>query len=67
MPKVTVNQEKCKGCLLCVHVCPKGSLVKEKQLNKRGAHPVKFIDKGDCLGCAMCAIICPDCCITVYK
>ena len=67
MAKIVIDQEKCKGCLLCVNFCPKGLIKKTAKLNKRGANFVEF--KGDdlCLGCAMCAIICPDCCIEVFK
>jgi len=67
MPKITINREKCKGCLLCVSVCPKGALIVDKDLNKKGVKPVKFKDGVECIGCAMCAVICPDCCIEVYK
>jgi len=67
MAKITIDKEKCKGCFLCVGVCPKASIKAEKTLNKKGVNPVAFEDKGDCLGCSFCAIICPDCCIEVYK
>jgi 2-oxoglutarate ferredoxin oxidoreductase subunit delta len=66
MAKITIDQDKCKGCLLCVHFCPKGLIKVSKKLNKQGAQSVEF--KGSaCLGCMMCALICPDCCIEVYK
>ncbi|MCX5701329.1 MAG: 4Fe-4S binding protein [Candidatus Omnitrophica bacterium] len=67
MPKITVDKNKCKGCLLCISVCPKGLIVVDKELNSLGANPVKFKTGGECIGCAFCALICPDCCIEVYK
>ena len=67
MPKIVIDRDKCKGCLLCVSFCPKGLISKDRSLNKKGLNPVKFSDKPGCLGCALCAIICPDCCIEVYK
>ena len=83
MAKITIDREKCKGCLLCISFCPKGLINVGKGLNRRGAKPVKFyrqanLNKGgippkagnetsECLGCAMCAIICPDCCIEVFR
>jgi len=67
MPKITINHEKCKGCLLCVSVCPKGSIKQKETLNKRGVKPVEFKEGSDCLGCSMCAIICPDVCIEVFR
>jgi len=67
MPKIVINIDKCKGCLLCVSVCPKKLISRDKSLNSKGLNPVKFKDNGGCLGCALCAVICPDCCIEVYK
>ena len=67
MGKITVNKDKCKGCLLCISACPKGLLIADQELNQRGANPVKLKAGDDCLGCGLCAIICPDCCIEVYK
>lgn len=64
MPTIKIDREKCKGCLLCVAVCPKGLLKKDEKLNKRGAKPVVFTD-GECSGCTFCAIICPDVAIEV--
>jgi len=67
MAKIIIDRERCKGCLLCVGVCPKGLIQPDKKLNRRGARPVKFEGDAECSGCAMCAIICPDCCIEVEK
>lgn len=67
MPEITINREKCKGCLLCVLFCPKGLIVVEEGLNSKGVKPVKFKEGAECVGCCMCALICPDCCIEVYK
>ena len=67
MAKITIGREKCKGCLLCISVCPKGLICIDKKLNRRGVNPVRFKDSPECLGCSMCAIICPDCCIEVWK
>lgn len=67
MPKITIDTDKCKGCLLCVSVCPKKLISVSSSLNAKGLNPVKFNDNGECLGCLQCAIICPDCCIEVYK
>jgi len=67
MPRIIIDQKRCKGCLLCIGFCPKGSIAIDKKLNAKGVRPVKFKNNADCLGCAMCAVMCPDCCIEVYK
>jgi len=68
MPKITIDRERCKGCLLCINFCPRGLIKLDNNLNCLGAKPVKFTDdSGECLGCIQCALICPDCCIEVFK
>lgn len=67
MAKISVNKEKCKGCMFCISVCPKGKIKKSGKLNSRGINYVEFIDDDQCIGCAMCAVMCPDCCIEVVK
>ncbi|MFC1576404.1 4Fe-4S binding protein [Candidatus Omnitrophota bacterium] len=67
MPRIKINMDKCKGCMLCVGVCPAKLLAESKKLNKRGVHFVEFLNGEKCTGCAMCAIICPDVCIEVQK
>lgn len=64
--KIKIDTEKCKGCGLCVKVCPKGSLAISEHSNSKGLFPVEFVGD-ECTGCAMCAIICPDAAIEVYK
>lgn len=40
MAKVTVNEDRCKGCELCVAACPKGIMKLDKaKLNTKGYHP----------------------------
>ncbi len=67
MAKIKIDKEKCKGCFLCISVCPKGKIKKAPRLNKRGFNYVGFENSEGCIGCSMCALICPDCCIEVYK
>lgn len=68
MAKMTVDHSICKGCGLCVTVCPKKIVLLDKSvLNIKGYHPAVVSDMESCIGCAMCAIICPDCAITVEK
>ncbi|OGX25603.1 MAG: tungsten formylmethanofuran dehydrogenase [Omnitrophica WOR_2 bacterium RIFCSPHIGHO2_02_FULL_45_21] len=66
MAYIKLDQEKCKGCMLCIEVCPKGQLKPGVALNKKGINPVMFLAQ-DCSGCTFCAIICPDTAIEVYK
>ena len=68
MAKVTINQDRCKGCGLCVSVCPKKVLALDTgKLNRKVYNPAAPVHPEDCIGCAMCAMMCPDCVITVEK
>lgn len=68
MANVSFRQERCKGCGLCVSVCPKKILqVDITRLNSKGYHPIFCIDQSKCIGCAFCAVQCPDSVITVEK
>lgn len=68
MNKVTFRTERCKGCGLCVDVCPKGiiTLLGDK-LNSKGYHPAAITEQEKCIACAMCATMCPDCVIKVER
>jgi 2-oxoglutarate ferredoxin oxidoreductase subunit delta len=68
MAKVTFNEDRCKGCRLCITVCPKKIvLIDAEKLNMKGFHPAGVKEMDMCIGCAFCAVICPDCVITVEK
>lgn len=68
MAKVTVNEERCKGCGLCIMACPKNIIyLKKNKLNLSGHHPVDVDDMKKCIGCAHCAIICPDQAIEIER
>jgi len=64
--KIIIDTERCKGCGLCVTVCPKGCIIISKCSNKSGYFPVQA-SNSSCTGCAMCAVICPDAAIEVFR
>jgi 2-oxoglutarate ferredoxin oxidoreductase subunit delta len=69
--KIIINRELCKGCHLCVSVCPNGVIVISDKLNQQGYYPAESINSSEegktCVGCAMCATMCPDVAIEVYR
>ena len=70
--KIVIDRELCKGCALCMPVCPQKVIITSKKLNLKGYSPAEFKDKvgeGEkgCTGCALCATICPEVAIEVYR
>ena len=64
---LAIDVERCKGCGLCVSVCPQHVLeLDERVVNPLGHHPVRLTDAGPCTSCALCARICPDAVFAVF-
>jgi 2-oxoglutarate ferredoxin oxidoreductase subunit delta len=55
---LTINEAWCKGCVICVELCPEGVLVME-------AGKAKIADLDKCTACGLCELRCPDFAITV--
>jgi 2-oxoglutarate ferredoxin oxidoreductase subunit delta len=70
--KIVIDTERCKGCHLCIEVCPNSNIEVGDSPNKKGYMPARFMEtvkenqKG-CSGCAQCATVCPEVCIEVYR
>ncbi len=66
--RVTFNQDICKGCELCVTVCPVNILAMDTtKINKKGYHPATVVEPEKCIACTNCATVCPDVVITVER
>ena len=62
-----IAADRCKGCGLCVAVCPKRVLVLDvSTVNELGYHPVGLVEAAACTSCALCARICPDTVFAVF-
>ena len=64
---IVVDNERCKGCSLCVVACPVKVISLAKEVHATGYNYAREYVEDTCIGCSACATVCPDGCITVYK
>jgi len=57
--RIIIDTERCKGCGLCVTICPQKSIVISQESNQNGYFPAQATNT-DCTGCTQCAIVCPE-------
>ena len=65
--QVTIDQNKCKGCELCVAFCKPGTLHMSHGFNAAGLHFADCRAAQPCLGCKQCVIICPEAAIELER
>jgi len=65
MTKIAINPDYCKGCNICVALCPKDVLRPSNQMNAKGYVLPEAVNLEACTCCNLCVIICPDLAIAV--
>ena len=65
-----IDEKYCKGCNICIAICPVGVYAPGKTVSERGysvpliVHPEKCVDRergaGEKKKCEMCILVCPD-------
>lgn len=66
--RVHFEEARCKGCGVCVSVCPKHIIaLDESRTNAKGYHPAGVKEMQHCIACAACAKLCPDSVIRVER
>ncbi len=59
MLEMTIDDKACRGCRLCVDICPTDCFTFDEEEQKA------IVDKvGNCIACLSCAYICPATAIT---
>jgi 2-oxoglutarate ferredoxin oxidoreductase subunit delta len=67
MPKIVIDEGRCKGCGLCTIACPRKLVTLSATPNSFGYKVAVFSDAQKCIGCSLCAEMCPDVAIMVFK
>lgn len=67
MAKIEIEKERCKGCGLCVGVCPEEVLAIGTEINLGGYQYAAAVKAEACIGCCRCAEMCPDVAIAVWR
>jgi len=63
---LVVNETWCKGCRICVDLCPTGVLAMVEAPDRWEGAIVKVVKMDACNGCGICEVECPDFAITSY-
>lgn len=64
---IEVDNERCKGCGVCVSICPTKAIALNTKVNSMGYNYCYMENPDACIGCSACGMICPDSVITVFK
>lgn len=67
MSKIYVDKEICKGCSICVSVCPLKLITLSEDVVNASGYAIAEMTSPKCTGCTICAMMCPDSAITVEK
>lgn len=62
---IYLNQKWCKGCYICVEVCPQKVFGKSSEVSDKGFNPVLILYPEKCTRCRQCEMLCPDLALNV--
>jgi 2-oxoglutarate ferredoxin oxidoreductase subunit delta len=65
--KLWVDERYCKGCLICVEVCPTKAIEPARGINSKGYVVPIERDMRLCKACGMCELMCPDFAIAIEE
>lgn len=62
---IQINSEACKGCGICISMCPSDVLTFSDEFNSTGFRYPVVKNSDNCTGCGNCMVYCPDFAIVV--
>jgi 2-oxoglutarate ferredoxin oxidoreductase subunit delta len=67
MVMIKIDALRCKGCGLCVGVCPNQVIKMSDETNSKGHKFAQITEQDKCTACGMCFLMCPDVVIEIEK
>lgn len=64
--EIIVDSDLCKGCYICIEVCPYKVLDISDTRNRRGILLPTAKNIENCISCKLCEVFCPDFAIEVH-
>jgi 2-oxoglutarate ferredoxin oxidoreductase subunit delta len=65
--KIIIDDQFCKGCNLCIEICPRKVFSGGNKRSRAGYSMPQAADPGKCSVCFLCEMICPDLAVTVIE
>jgi NAD-dependent dihydropyrimidine dehydrogenase PreA subunit len=63
---IAIDEALCKGCTICVEICPKDVLEMVDMIDRWEGATVRVRDIDACIACFICEHECPDFALLVY-
>ncbi len=65
--KISIDNSLCKGCEICLAICPKNVYGISKKRNSYGSAMPEAVMESECIACRLCERLCPDAAINVEE
>jgi 2-oxoglutarate ferredoxin oxidoreductase subunit delta len=64
---IIIDEHFCKGCNLCIQVCPQKLFSKGTKRSGGGYPMPEVLQERQCSGCLLCEMTCPDLALSILK
>jgi len=64
---IEINSNLCKGCDICIELCPTDVFKKSEKLNRMGYYLPVVANMKNCTGCRLCDLMCPEMAIVITE
>lgn len=65
--KISIDETVCKGCGICISICPKKVYANSRKRNSYGSSMPEPVNINECIICRLCERLCPDAAINVEE